>query len=340
MSPSAEPGVSFVICTHNGASRIRNVLQCIARQDNDRGTTFEAIVVDNASTDGTGDTVRSFSSLFPPNALRVVREDRLGLIHARKRGVDEARYEYISFIDDDNYVEPLWIRKVTDILDHHPEVGALGSRSDGKYEITPPSWFEKYANSLAIGRQYNSSGDVTDHSGRLWGAGLTIRKTAWQQIIEKGHRFYATGRQGGKLISGEDTELCYAFRIAGWRLWYEDDLAILHFIPANRLTWKYLRQLYFGFGMSSILMVPYLKVLHCETETRSESWIRELVQEFQTLSTTSPCTWGYYLSRREDKYNTLKIIKSFGRIAILLELRERYGQMIKEVREFADRFHV
>lgn len=48
-----------------------------------------------------------------PAPLRVVLEPRLGSNLARERGLREARYELVSFIDDDNWVNENWVSTVS-----------------------------------------------------------------------------------------------------------------------------------------------------------------------------------------------------------------------------------
>jgi hypothetical protein len=59
---------------------------------------------------------------------------------------------------------------------------------------------------------------MTTTRGYLWGAGLTIRKAAWQQLQAAGFTPMLLGRQGTMLSTGEDSEICYTLRLASWRL--------------------------------------------------------------------------------------------------------------------------
>jgi glycosyltransferase involved in cell wall biosynthesis len=70
------------------------------------GDSIEVLVIDNASTDGTGEIAAAFSG------VRVVREPIKGLTRARQRALTEARGEVLAFVDADTRMPSGWIRRV------------------------------------------------------------------------------------------------------------------------------------------------------------------------------------------------------------------------------------
>jgi hypothetical protein len=54
-----------------------------------------------------------------PLPLRIVQEESLGLSNACQRGLKEARFEIVSFISDDNWVDMDWINYVHEIMENH-----------------------------------------------------------------------------------------------------------------------------------------------------------------------------------------------------------------------------
>ena len=100
---SYKRGISIVIVTYNGLTRLKPTLEHLAKQI---GIDFsvELLVIDNCSTDGTGKfVIDTWKKLHNPFNLRVILEKTPGQMYARERGVNEATYRYILYCDDDNW---------------------------------------------------------------------------------------------------------------------------------------------------------------------------------------------------------------------------------------------
>src|SRR5205807_2205897 len=128
--------------------------------------------------------------------------------------------------------------------------------------------FQTFNEKYAVGPRQGKPGDVP----LLCGAGLTVRKSALLELEKNGFQTRLVGRQGTALMSNEDSELCLALSLAGWRLWYEPRLRFRHFVPASRLEWSYLRRLVRGTGLSSPGLDPYF----CAMKPRRTGAIRLL----------------------------------------------------------------
>lgn len=255
--PAAEsrPGVSVVICCHNGAERLPATLRHLAAQAVPAGLAWEALLIDNASTDGSAAVAGAVWPRGGPAPLRILAEPRLGVGHARVRGLDEAVYDVVSFVDDDNWVAPDWVATVWDVMTTRPEIDACGGDSEACPEGEPPSWFGRFASYWAVGRQGETA---HDDAGHLWGAGLSVRTSAWRALRGGGFTLSLAGRRGTSLVSGEDVELCAALRLSGRRIRYDPRLRLRHFVPRTRLTWSYARGLCRGWGVASASLDPYL----------------------------------------------------------------------------------
>lgn len=334
--------VSVVMCCHNSATRLPQTLAHLQRQTaRQEQVPWEVIVVDNASTD---DTAQVAQALWPPDApapLRVVHETQPGLSHARHRGFAAANYEAVSFIDDDNWVAPDWVELVAGIMASHPEVGACGGYSSPVTEpdIAWPTWFEQFKTGYAIGPQGEATGDISDSRGYLWGAGLTIRQTAWQQLAQGGFQSILTDRKGLSLSSGGDSELCYALRLTGHRLWYDERLQLQHYLPPFRLEWSYLRRLNRGFGASSVGHEPYHLALHNVDPAsligprsgRIWTWkLRETWRRFHAYRFQWPRFFG---GNAEGNEQIITMERSWGRLLELLRQREQYDRNITTVHQ-------
>ncbi len=110
------PKLSVILCTFNGASTIGDQLDALAAQR--ASIPWELVVVDNRSTDGTADLVRS--AWRGPASLTIVSAgDKPGLSYARNVGVEAALAPLLAFCDDDDMVDEGWVQGLADALDDH-----------------------------------------------------------------------------------------------------------------------------------------------------------------------------------------------------------------------------
>ncbi|GAA3542783.1 hypothetical protein AFL01nite_10170 [Aeromicrobium flavum] len=105
-------GVSVVIPTHRGVSRIASMLDALAKQSLDPAS-YEVIVVENGSDDGTRWIVESMARTHPERVFRYVHLPDADKASASNHGIAEAAYSHLTFVDDDDtvpprYLEALW----------------------------------------------------------------------------------------------------------------------------------------------------------------------------------------------------------------------------------------
>jgi glycosyltransferase involved in cell wall biosynthesis len=257
MTENFKQGISIVICCHNSAEKLPETLRHIQNQAFIREISWEVLIIDNASTDKTSKVAESIWDLSPVTTLRVVNESRLGLVFARIRGFREACHDVVSFVDDDNWLDENWVYLLNEVMRREPAIGACGGLNTAVFECDKPGWFDEFEKSYAVGEQAARPGDITENPGILCGAGLSIRKSAWDQLNENGFSFTLVGRQGNELLCGEDYELCLAIRLAGWKIWYEPALKLQHYLPTDRLDWKHLRRMIRGYGFTKSRLAAY-----------------------------------------------------------------------------------
>ena len=323
-------GISVVICCYNSRERLPKTIEKLAAQRLRSAIPWEVIVVDNNSSDDTAEVARRSWPEDAPAPLRVVREPRSGLSFARHRGIEESRYELINFVDDDNWVCPNWIQTIWEVMHSHPEVGACGGPSEAVLEGDEPEWFSWAGFILAVSPPDWEGGDITDKR-LLWGAGLTIRRQAWDHLVQNGFRPLLVGRQGTALTSGEDSELCLALRLSGWRLWYEPSLRLQHFMPKRRVDWMYLRKIYRATGAAGAVLSAY----HACLEERQLGWIDWLLSCVRSVKHVV-CRPSRLLRLRSQLFEgdgeVLSLESDLGRLMALWQLRKDYVRNAAAIR--------
>lgn len=253
-------GVSVIICCYNSASKLPETLAYLARQQVRPEVAWEVIVVDNASTDQTKTVAtQEWAKHAVAVPLTVVHESKPGLSYARKRGIDQSKYDIVIFCDDDNGLSADYLQVTSEVFNADAKIGALGGCG---FATGIPAWLTDHASYYALGPQGPATGEVTHAQGCLYGAGLALRKDVLHELDQKKFTSILSDRTGKSLMSGGDTELTFAIRLIGYKLWYDERLTFKHFIPVDRYSFRYFRRLMFYIGYSWMSMLPYHQVLN------------------------------------------------------------------------------
>lgn len=264
-------GISVIVCCYNSAPRLPQTLSHLAKQQLPDNFQWEIIVVNNNSTDDTEIVAKSLWKSFGVSTpLIVVKEPEPGLSHAREKGMQMAKYDLFLWCDDDNWLCDTYVQTAFDIMETHPDIGALGGWCEAAFETEKPKWFDAQAKYFAVSKQGKRSGDITSKKGCLYGAGMVIRKSHWLELKKLGFKHLLSDRVGKKLSSGGDTEYCYALRLLGYKMWFDERLYFKHFMSQGRLSLRYLSRLRKARTHSNFILWPYLDLLRGKPSNKSE----------------------------------------------------------------------
>lgn len=222
---------TIAIPTYNRASRLRQTLAGIARQEIPAGE-YEVLVIDNNSTDDTRQAVAEWAAA--PSPPRYLLETRQGLDHGRNRAIAEARGEIILFADDDILVEPDWLRRIAEPFDRDRDgrIGAVGGEVVPVFPDGLPAWVADWHSPLAFRKDAGPLGP----SQNPMGANLAIPRRVFARV---GQFHTALDRSGGSYFSGGDTDMVRRIRAAGFEVWFAPAAAVRHQMPASRTTFRY-----------------------------------------------------------------------------------------------------
>ena len=114
------PKISVVIPAYNEERALGDTLRAVKNTIHaDNLPDTEVVVVNNASTDRTGEVARSFEGVV------VVDEPRKGLTRARQAGFMASRGLYIANVDADTLMHPGWLREVVRQFESTPRLVGL-----------------------------------------------------------------------------------------------------------------------------------------------------------------------------------------------------------------------
>ncbi len=245
VNESSEILLSVIIPTRNHARLVSDLLDSLAAQE---AVPFqwEAMVIDNGSTDQTAELTKEKISLLPIE-IRYVYEPRPGLHNGRHRGAQEARGRYLAYLDDDVLPTPAWIHAFEKLMSGQAE--AVVGRILPKWESPPPAWLRiltrepGYLSLLDMG----PAGFYIDPKF-VYGDNFFIVK----QIVFELGGFHPDSMPVDQLRYRGDGEygLMMKFRQAGLRAWYEPAATVYHQIPRVRMSLDYLCKRSYAQGIS------------------------------------------------------------------------------------------
>src|SRR3989338_2458408 len=114
--------ISVIIVNWNTKKLLENCLRSIFRFT--KGITFEVIVVDNGSTDG---SVQMVKNKFPQVKL-IPNSKNLGFTKANNQGIKAARGKYILLLNSDTYLIENSFKKLKEEADRLDNLGVLGPK--------------------------------------------------------------------------------------------------------------------------------------------------------------------------------------------------------------------
>lgn len=247
--------LSVVICSHNPhtphMTRVLNALQTQSLAQGD----WELLLVDNGSSPPLADT---WMLAWHPEA-RHVRENQLGLTHARLRGIREARGQLLLFVDDDNVLNQDYLQRALDIARASPHLGAFGGTATVEYDTPPSARSRDLADATALMLPPTRAiwSNRYDKATTPFGAGMVVRKhiaDAYAALIAPDSRRVGLDKLGTMLTYCGDTDLAWTAIDQGLGCGIFPELSFTHLISARRTSEEYLLKVVEGFWFSWLLL--------------------------------------------------------------------------------------
>lgn len=220
------PRVLIIILCYNG---VADTLACLESLQRVEYPSFDLVVIDNASSDGTPEVVRA---RFPQ--VKVIENganlgfaagNNVGLRYALRHG-----YDYALLLNNDTEVAPDFLARLIDAAESDPKIGAVGPTIT-YYERPDLIWSAggmidwkrgiavMHANEVDSG-QYREPTDVDF----VTGCALLVKRAALDCAGLLDERFF---------MYFEETEWCVRIRRAGFRILHVPRSLVLHKIPLN-----------------------------------------------------------------------------------------------------------
>ena len=242
------PKLSIILPTYNRARDLRRAVAALLRQDAPPRT-YEVIVVDNNSCDGTAEALQAIQDC----RVRIIHETRQGLSYARNAGLAAARGDIVAFTDDDVEVAPDWVSTIVSTLDRRPDVDGIGGRVLPAWEGQRPEWLTRAHWAPLALQDHGDQKRVFDARSPigLVGANLVLRKAVFERT---GPFSVSVQRVEDGIGSTEDHEFLMRLYAAGGRMLYVPRLLVLARVQPDRCRREYHRRWHEGHGRFHALM--------------------------------------------------------------------------------------
>ncbi len=223
MDESAKIGL--VAIGRNEGERLKHCLRSVPRHT-------PIVYVDSASTDGSVDFARSVGALIvqldltmPFTAARA-RNAGLEAILRNSPGL-----EFVQFVDGDCEIEPAWLAAAETFLMSKPTAAAVCGRRR-----------ERYPERSIYNKMFDAEWDTPIGEADACGGDAMFRTDALAQV------------QGydPAIIAGEEPELCFRLRGAGWSVWRIDRPMTIHDADMHRARQWWMRAVRSGFGYAQV----------------------------------------------------------------------------------------
>lgn len=222
------PDVSIVIPVFNKLELTRVCIESILARG--AQASFEIIVVDNGSDDGTAQWLAR--QVKAGRLKAIINQQNQGFSRGCNQGAAEAEGRFILFLNNDMEVMEHWLDPMVTTLDNDPEVGLVGGRllfPDGSIQHAGvalvrndnPNAADLMGVHLAYQLPAHSPGACRPLSLQIvTGACLMIRKHIFADL-----EGFDTGYWNGN----EDVDLCLRAGEAGWKVVYRPESRITHY---------------------------------------------------------------------------------------------------------------
>jgi GT2 family glycosyltransferase len=220
--------VDLIIPTYNGREHLRTCLLAVRKQTLDQ---VNVIVVDDGSTDDTGQMLRSEF----PDFMYLRLPGNFGFAAACNAGIGAGSAEYVALLNNDAIPEPDWLRCLVDGMERHPAAGALASKilladGSGRFHAAGDSFsWSGLPDSRGVWECDYGQYDREEEVFSACAAAALYRRAA----LEHASSITDSVFDSDFFMYCEDIDLGWRLRLLGYEIYYVPGARITHHLSAT-----------------------------------------------------------------------------------------------------------
>jgi GT2 family glycosyltransferase len=218
--------LSVIIVNWNTKDYLLNCIRSLLKAEE---SSWEILVVDNGSRDGSGLEVKN---LFPKLVL-IQNDSNLGFAKAVNQGLGLFSGRYVLLLNPDTHVKEGTVEKLLSFMEGHPEAGAAGGQllnSDGTKQnsiANAPSLATELLNKKVLrwlfperfpGKERNYVEPIEVES--VIGAFMMVRRETIEEVGLLDEDYF---------LFLEETDWCYRMKKKGWKVYHVPQAEVIHF---------------------------------------------------------------------------------------------------------------
>jgi len=244
------PTVSIIIVTWNALPLLKQCLPSVIATNHD---SFEIILADNASEDGSAEWVKKTY----PDVRVVTHPENWAFCRGNNEAIPHARGKYIVLLNNDVEVTPGWLTPLVESMDQDPLVGAVQpkllqytDRHRFEYAGGAGGFMDRFGYPFTRGRIFFSmeddEGQYDDERDIFWatGAAVMFRRSALDEVGLLDEQFF---------MHMEEIDLCWRLKRAGYRIRVNPRSTVYH-IGGGSLPYGNSRKAYYNFRNSLLML--------------------------------------------------------------------------------------
>ncbi len=237
------PDISIILVCWNNKDYLEPCLRSIF--ESNMRSSFDVIVVDNGSTDGSQVMLRENY----PQVQLIQNKQNVGLGRASNQGIEATCGRYVLLLNNDTLINESSLDAMVDFMDSTPDAGGVGGRllnPDGSFQAAYSSFSslpQEFMIATRLGELFwpgypsHHDDDRVRSVDWLSSACLLLRRTALNNVGLLDEEYF---------IYGDETDLQYRLNQAGWKVYFLPNVTTIHYGGRSMDRWRRRKMVYRG----------------------------------------------------------------------------------------------